>query len=39
MCMRNDEKQRELYEVRAKILKYKVSALNEAERKGYLKVK
>ncbi|NFT91804.1 Rpn family recombination-promoting nuclease/putative transposase [Clostridium botulinum] len=30
----NDEKQRELYEMRAKILKDKVSALNEAERKG-----
>ena len=30
----NDKKQRELYEMRAKILKDKVSALNEAERKG-----
>lgn len=29
-----DKKQRELYEMRAKILKDKVSALNEAERKG-----
>ena len=32
--MSNDEKQREIYEMRAKILKDKVSALNEAERKG-----
>ena len=30
----NDESQRELYEMRSKILKDKVSALNEAERKG-----
>ena len=30
----SDKKQRELYEMRAKILKDKVSALNEAERKG-----
>ncbi|MBN1050096.1 Rpn family recombination-promoting nuclease/putative transposase [Clostridium botulinum] len=30
----NDKKQRELYEMRAKILKDKASALNEAERKG-----
>ncbi|MBN1066193.1 Rpn family recombination-promoting nuclease/putative transposase [Clostridium botulinum] len=30
----NDKKQRELYEMRAKILKDKISALNEAERKG-----
>ena len=30
----NDQEQRELYEMRAKILKDKVSALNEAERKG-----
>lgn len=30
----NDNKQRELYEMRSKILKDKVSALNEAERKG-----
>lgn len=29
-----DKKQRELYEMRSKILKDKVSALNEAERKG-----
>ena len=32
--MSNDAKQREIYEMRAKILKDKVSALNEAERKG-----
>ena len=32
--MSNDSKQREIYEMRAKILKDKVSALNEAERKG-----
>lgn len=32
--MSNDKEQRELYEMRAKILKDKVSALNEAERKG-----
>ena len=30
----NDDKQRELYEMRSKILKDKISALNEAERKG-----
>ena len=30
----NDDKQRELYEMRSKILRDKVSALNEAERKG-----
>ena len=30
----NDKEQREIYEMRAKILKDKVSALNEAERKG-----
>ena len=30
----NDKKQREIYEMRAKILKDKISALNEAERKG-----
>lgn len=30
----NNKEQRELYEMRAKILKDKVSALNEAERKG-----
>ena len=35
--MSNDEKQREIYEMRAKILKDKVSALNEAERKGVKK--
>ena len=33
----NDESQRELYEMRSKILKDKVSALNEAERKGMQK--
>lgn len=32
--MSNDSEQRELYEMRAKTLKDKVSALNEAERKG-----
>ncbi|WP_294353863.1 Rpn family recombination-promoting nuclease/putative transposase [uncultured Clostridium sp.] len=32
--MSNDKEQRETYEMRAKILKDKVSALNEAERKG-----
>ena len=32
--MSNDKKQREIYEMRSKILKDKVSALNEAERKG-----
>lgn len=30
----NDDKQREIYEMRSKILKDKVSALSEAERKG-----
>ena len=30
----NDDKRREIYEMRSKILKDKVSALNEAERKG-----
>ena len=30
----NDKEQREIYEMRAKILKDKISALNEAERKG-----
>ena len=32
--MSNDKEQREIYEIRSKILKDKVSALNEAERKG-----
>ena len=32
--MSNDDEQRELFEMRSKILKDKVSALNEAERKG-----
>ena len=32
--MSNNSEQRELYEMYAKILKDKVSALNEAERKG-----
>ena len=32
--MSNDDTQRELYEIRAKTLKDKISALNEAERKG-----
>ena len=32
--MSNDKEQREIYEMRSKILKDKVSALNEAERKG-----
>ena len=32
--MSNDKEQREIYEMRAKILKDKVSELNEAERKG-----
>ena len=32
--MSNDDTQRELYEMRAKTLKDKISALNEAERKG-----
>ena len=31
---KNGKEQREIYEMRAKILKDKVSALNEAERKG-----
>lgn len=35
--MSNDKDQREIYEMRAKILKDKVSALNEAERKGIQK--
>ena len=30
----NNKEQREIYEMRSKILKDKVSALNEAERKG-----
>ena len=30
----NDDKQRELYEMHSKILRDKISALNEAERKG-----
>lgn len=33
----NDKEQREIYEMRAKILKDKISALNEAERKGIQK--
>ena len=32
--MSNDDTQRELYEMRAKTLRDKISALNEAERKG-----
>ena len=32
--MSNDKNQREIYEMRSKILKDKISALNEAERKG-----
>ena len=32
--MSNDDTQREIYEMRAKTLKDKVSALNAAERKG-----
>lgn len=32
--MSNDSEQRQIYEMRAKILKDKISALNEAERKG-----
>ncbi len=32
--MSNYKEQREIYEMRSKILKDKVSALNEAERKG-----
>ena len=35
--MSNDDTQRELYEMRAKTLKDKISALNEAERKGMQK--
>ena len=35
--MSNDDAQRELYEMRAKTLKDKISALNEAERKGIKK--
>ena len=35
--MSNDDTQRELYEMRAKTLKDKISALNEAERKGIKK--
>ena len=35
--MSNEDTQRELYEMRAKTLKDKVSALNEAERKGIKK--
>ena len=35
--MSNDDTQRELYEMRAKTLKDKISALNEAERKGIQK--
>ena len=35
--MSNDNTQRELYEMRAKTLKDKISALNEAERKGIKK--
>ena len=35
--MSNDDTQRELYEMRAKTLKDKNSALNEAERKGMQK--
>lgn len=34
ITMSNDKEQREIYEMRSKILKDKVSALNEAERKG-----
>ena len=32
--MSNNKEQREIYEMRSKILKDKISALNEAERKG-----
>ena len=32
--MSNDDTQREIYEMRAKTLRDKISALNEAERKG-----
>lgn len=35
--MSNDDTQRELYEMRDKTLKDKISALNEAERKGIKK--
>ena len=35
--MSNDDTQRELYEMRAKTLRDKISALNEAERKGIQK--
>ena len=35
--MSNDDTQREIYEMRAKTLKDKISALNEAERKGIQK--
>ena len=35
--MSNNDTQRELYEMRAKTLKDKISALNEAERKGIKK--
>ena len=35
--MSNDDTQRELYEMRAKALRDKISALNEAERKGIKK--
>ena len=35
--MSNDDTQRELYEMRAKTLRDKISALNEAERKGLKK--
>ncbi len=37
--MSNDDTQRQIYEMRAKTLKDKVSALNEAERKGIKKGK
>ena len=37
--MSNDDTQREIYEMRAKTLKDKISALNEAERKGIEKGK
>lgn len=35
--MSNDDSQRQLYEMRSKTLKDKISALNEAERKGIKK--
>ena len=35
--MSNDDSQRQLYEMRSKTLKDKISALNEAERKGIQK--